>query len=41
MNFNIIAMGPFEQKLKRLAKKYKSLSTDLAPIIEKLAEKPT
>ena len=41
MSFNIIATGPFELKLKRLAKKYKSLSSDLDPVIEELIENPT
>ena len=41
MSFNIIATGPFERKLKRLAKKYKSLSSDLDPVIEELIENPT
>ena len=41
MSFNIIATEPFEKKLKRLAKKYKSLKTDLLEVIEQLAENPT
>lgn len=41
MSFNIIATEPFERKLKRLAKKYKSLSSDLSAVIEELAENPT
>ena len=41
MSFNVIATEPFERKLKRLAKKYKSLSTDLALVIAELSEKPT
>lgn len=41
MSFNIIATEPFERKLKRLAKKHKSLKADLTEIIEQLAEKPT
>jgi hypothetical protein len=41
MNFDVIATEPFERKLKRLAKKYKSLASDLAPVIEKLMENPT
>lgn len=41
MSFNIIATEPFERKLKRLAKKYKSLKADLIDIIEQLEENPT
>lgn len=41
MSFEVIATGPFERKLKKLAKKYKSLKDDLRPIIEQLAENPT
>ena len=41
MSFNIIATEPFERKLKRLAKKYKSLSSDLSAVINDLAENPT
>lgn len=40
MSFNVIATGQFERKLKRLSKKYKSLSNDLAPIIDKLEKDP-
>jgi hypothetical protein len=38
MSFNVIATSNFERKLKRLTKKYKSLSNDLAPIVEKLEQ---
>ena len=41
MSFNVIATEPFERKLKRLAKKYKSLAADLASVIDELIEKPT
>ncbi len=41
MSYNIIATEPFERKLKRLAKKYKSLKTDLLEIINKLEENPS
>jgi mRNA-degrading endonuclease RelE of RelBE toxin-antitoxin system len=41
MSFNVIATSPFERKLKRLSKKYKSLPKDLLSIIEKLSEQPT
>jgi hypothetical protein len=33
MSFDVIATEPFERKIKRLAKKYKSLAADLAPLI--------
>jgi hypothetical protein len=41
MSFNIIATETFERKLKRLAKKHKSLKTDLLEVIEELADNPT
>jgi hypothetical protein len=41
MSFDVIATEPFEKKLKRLAKKYKSLASDLARVIDELAETPT
>ncbi len=41
MSFDIIATEPFERKLKRLAKKHKSLKIDLLGVIEELAENPT
>lgn len=40
MSFNIIATEPFERKLKRLAKKHKSLKADLLKLIEQLEEIP-
>ena len=40
MSFEVIATEPFERKLKKLAKKYRSLSADLVPVIEQLAEEP-
>ena len=40
MNFNVIATGTFERKLKKLSKKYRSLKSDLFPIIEELTENP-
>lgn len=40
MSFDVIATGPFTRKLKRLAKKHKSLKEDLLNFIETLAEKP-
>ena len=41
MSFDVIATEPFERKLKRLAKKYKSLASDLASVIDELIENPT
>jgi mRNA-degrading endonuclease RelE of RelBE toxin-antitoxin system len=41
MNFDVIATEPFERKLKRLAKKYKSIVSDLDSIIDQLIENPT
>jgi mRNA-degrading endonuclease RelE of RelBE toxin-antitoxin system len=41
MNFDIIATEPFERKLKRLAKKYKSLLADLSTLFDELSENPT
>ena len=41
MSFDVIATEPFEKKLKRLAKKYKTLVSDLAPVIDELTENPT
>ncbi|MDH5382451.1 MAG: type II toxin-antitoxin system RelE/ParE family toxin [Cyclobacteriaceae bacterium] len=40
MNFNVIATGPFERKLKKLAKKHKSLKADLSVIIDQLTISP-
>ena len=41
MSFEVIATEPFERKLKKLARKYRSLSADLLPIIEQLSEEPS
>ncbi len=41
MSFEIIATEPFERKLKRLAKKYKSIKVDLTELFEKLSANPT
>jgi len=41
MTFEIIATEPFERKVKRLAKKYKSLADDLMKVIDKLSENPS
>jgi mRNA-degrading endonuclease RelE of RelBE toxin-antitoxin system len=41
MSFNVIVTEPFERKLKRLVKKYKSIKQDLLSLIEELEENPT
>jgi hypothetical protein len=41
MSFDVIATEVFERKLKKLAKKHKSLKADLAPVFEQLTEDPT
>ncbi|HTB30879.1 MAG TPA: type II toxin-antitoxin system RelE/ParE family toxin [Bacteroidia bacterium] len=40
MSYEVIATGPFERKIKRLSKKYKSLKTDLTPVITLLIQNP-
>ena len=40
MSFEIIATEPFERKLKRLAKKYKSIKIDLSQLVSNLIENP-
>jgi mRNA-degrading endonuclease RelE of RelBE toxin-antitoxin system len=40
MSFDVIATETFQRKLKKLAKKHRSLKTDLFPIIQELAENP-
>lgn len=40
MSFEIVVTVPFERKVKRLAKKYKSLKSDLSPLFESLSERP-
>jgi len=40
MSFEIIATRPFERKLKKLAKKYQSIKSDLLAVIEELTENP-
>jgi mRNA-degrading endonuclease RelE of RelBE toxin-antitoxin system len=40
MSFEVKATEQFERKLKRLAKKYKSLLDDISEIIEILTENP-
>ena len=40
MSYNIIAVPTFKKELKKLAKKYHSLKTDLAALFETLAINP-
>ena len=40
MSFKVIATEPFERKLKRLAKKHKSIASDLSAIIDQLEVDP-
>ncbi|MDQ3111082.1 MAG: type II toxin-antitoxin system RelE/ParE family toxin [Bacteroidota bacterium] len=40
MNFEVIATEPFARKLKRLARKYKSLKSDLLKLVEELEKNP-
>lgn len=40
MNFEVIATSTFERKLKRLARKYKSLKSDLLRLVEELEINP-
>jgi len=40
MNFEVIVTEPFERKFKRLSKKYKSLKSDLKPLVESLVQTP-
>ena len=41
MSFNVIATLPFERKLKKLAKKHKSIRDDLLSVIDLLEQNPT
>ena len=41
MIFNVIATEPFERKLRKLAKKYRSIRDDLSPLISSLEENPS
>ena len=40
MSYNIIAVTTFRKELKKMAKKYHSLKTDLAVLCESLEENP-
>jgi len=41
MRYDVIAIPEFRRQLKRLAKKYRSLKTEIAVLFEELAETPT
>ena len=40
MNYNIFTIPPFEKQLKRLVKKFPSLKTEYAKLVEELEENP-
>ena len=40
MSFEVIATEPFERKLKKLAKKYKTIRNDLSLLINSLSKHP-
>ncbi len=40
MSFDVIATDPFRRKIKKLAKKHRSIKADLLPVIEELEENP-
>lgn len=40
MSYSVVTIPPFDRQLKRLAKKYHSLKTDLAELGKQLAENP-
>lgn len=40
MSFEVVVTSPFERKLKRLVKKYKSLKSDLLNLVEELQRDP-
>jgi hypothetical protein len=40
MSYNVLAIAPFERQLKRLAKKYPSLKTEFALLVEELEQNP-
>ena len=40
MKCNVLSTSPFERKLKALKKKYKSLISDLEPVIKELESTP-
>jgi mRNA-degrading endonuclease RelE of RelBE toxin-antitoxin system len=40
MSYNVVTIPPFDRQLKRLAKKFPSLKTEYANLIESLEENP-
>jgi mRNA-degrading endonuclease RelE of RelBE toxin-antitoxin system len=40
MNYNVVTIPPFDRQLKRLAKKFPSLKTEYASLIESLELEP-
>jgi len=40
MSYNILTIPPFDKQLKRLAKKYPSIKTDLIQLISELKNQP-
>ena len=40
MNYSVLSIPPFDNQLKRLAKKYPSLKQDFANLLESLETKP-
>ncbi|MDR0693737.1 MAG: type II toxin-antitoxin system RelE/ParE family toxin [Prevotellaceae bacterium] len=40
MNYNVLTIAPFDRQLKRLAKKFPSLKTEYALLIEELERNP-
>lgn len=41
MKYNVLAISPFDKQLKRLAKKFPSLKTEFAALINELEINPT
>lgn len=41
MSFRVVTIPPFDRQLKRLARKYQSIKTDLAELGEQLTKTPT
>jgi mRNA-degrading endonuclease RelE of RelBE toxin-antitoxin system len=40
MSYNVLTIPPFDKQLKRLAKKYPSLKSEFAELLESLEQKP-
>ncbi len=41
MNYSIDTLPSFDKKVKKLAKKYKSLKSDLRELVKELVQNPT